>query len=429
MKKETRRQFIENKLVKGLIVAALSPLSGFSKSNEQKEKIETLSFETYDDIDWGKIKSQFTIAENRRHFNTASIGPSPLVVQETTISTLRTINRFGKEQHKLVNETREKLAQFVNSNPNQIAITRNTTEGMNIIARSLKLKKGDEVIISSEEHVGGTTPWLTLQQEIGINVVVVDIFGKENRTSNLIEEAITPKTKVISLSHITCTTGTILPISNVICLCKKHQIISVIDGAQALGQIPLNLNELKPDFYVSSGHKWLFGPNGTGMLYLNKPFLEQTPPLFAGAYTDLSYDSKNGNYEFVKHASRYEYGTINAPIMAGLGSAVDFINQIGIINVNIRGKQLALRFRNGIKTHPKISVLTPVEASASTLTFTIYQQNSTDVCRSLIKNHSMVLRSVIENDLNAIRVSFAIHNDEKDVDKLIYQIIQIAEQS
>jgi cysteine desulfurase/selenocysteine lyase len=398
-----------------------------AKLDESEKKISI----TKDDgliIDWEKVKNQFTLNKSRKHFNTASIGPSPRIVQETTIASIKYINKYGIEDHKVVEKTRAKLAKFVNVNPEQLAITRNATEGMNIVARSLKLQQGDEVIITSEEHIGGSAPWMTLQNEIGIKVKVVDILEKEENTLKLIKSSISDRTKVISISHITCTTGSVLPVKRIIELCKKNQIQSVIDGTQALGQISLNIKSLQPNFFIASCHKWLFGPKGTGILYMNQDFLNNTPPLFAGAYTDIKFNLKKGVYEYIKHASRYEYGTINAPIIAGLGAAVEFINNIGIKNVEDRGKYLAERFRDKVSQHKDISIITPfdLDAHASIVTFRIKQKNGSDICKELRKTANIILRSVTENNMNAIRASFAVYANEKEVDEFAQKLLVIA---
>ena len=427
MRKQSRRHFIKDKLRKGLILSLFSPLSSMAEFDESKED----SSITKDDgitVDWEKVESQFTLANSRKHFNTSSIGPSPRIVQETTIASIKYINKYGIEDHKVVEKTRAKLAKFMNANPEELAITRNATEGMNVVARSLKLQQGDEVIITSEEHIGGSAPWMALQNEIGIKVKVVDILGKEEKILKLIKSAISNRTKVISISHITCTTGTVLPVKKIIEFCKKNQIQSVIDGTQALGQISLNLKSLQPNFFIASCHKWFFGPKGTGILYMNQDFLNNTPPLFAGAYTDIKFDLKKGIYEYIKHASRYEYGTINAPIIAGLGAAVEFMNNIGIKNVEDRGKYLASRFYEKISQHRDISILTPfhLDAHASIVTFRIKQKNSSNICKELRKTANIILRSVTENNMNAIRASFAIYTNEKEVDELAQKLLAIA---
>jgi len=372
MKKQSRRYFIKYKLWKGFLLSVFSPISTIANHDNLSFQNAAI-FNENGTINWKNIKELFTLANTRKHFNTASIGPSPISVQEATIESI-------------------------------------------------------EVILTSEEHIGGSAPWISLQNEIGIKVTVIDILGKEEKVLDLLKSTITNQTKVISISHITCTTGTILPIRDIIQLCKKHQIQSVIDGTQALGQISVDIEKLQPDFYIASCHKWLFGPKGTGILYLNKDFLNDTPPLFAGAYTDQKFDLIKGIYTYKKHASRYEYGTINAPILNGLEASVTFIDNIGINHIEARGRQLASRFRTKITPNQKITILTSSEPSesASMVTFKIKDKNSSAVCGELRKNYNTILRSVTENNMNAIRASFAIYIDEHEVDELVDKVLTIA---
>ena len=430
---ESRRDFLKNKLM-----ASAALLLGFSRNtlggNFAEGYLTDPEQKLADDngnVNWAAVKAQFTLNSVRHHFNTASIGPSPKVVQDEIIQLLRLAETFGNELHEKVEPVRQRIAKFLNAPPTQIAITRNTTEGMNIVARSLNLKKGDEVILTSEEHIGGSAPWLALKNEIGVVVKVINTSANANEEDiyDQIEKSITVNTKVISVSHITCTTGTVLPVKKIIDLCAMRGITSCIDGAQAVGQIPVDLSQLQPDFYVTSGHKWMFGPKGTGILYLNQQFLENTDPHYVGSYSDSRFDLMNGILEYNRTASRYEYGTRNSPIIAGLGSAIDFINKIGIENISNRGRELALRFRNGISRHPRIKIHTPMDSkySASIVTFTIEGKQSDEVCRKAIVGGRTVLRSIYENDMNAIRASFAIHNDYAEVDKLIQDMLNVAD--
>ena len=428
---ESRRDFLKNKLM-----AAAALLLGFSRNtlggNFAEGYLTDPEQKLADDngnVNWAAVKAQFTLNAVRHHFNTASIGPSPKVVQDEIIKSLRHAEIWGIELHEKVEPVRQRIAKFLSAPSSQIAITRNTTEGMNIVARNLSLKKGDEVILTSEEHIGGSAPWLALQNEIGVVVRVINTSSSEEDVYDQIEKSITVNTKVISVSHITCTTGTVLPVKKIIDLCAMRGITSCIDGAQAVGQIPVDLSQLQPDFYVTSGHKWMFGPKGTGILYLNQQFLENTDPHYVGSYSDSRFDLMNGILEYNRTASRYEYGTRNSPIIAGLGSAIDFINKIGIENISNRGKELSLRFRNGISRHPRIKIHTPMDSkySASIVTFTIEGKQSDEVCRKAIVGGRTVLRSIYENDMNAIRASFAIHNDYAEVDKLIQDMLNVAD--
>mgnify|MGYP000952593981 FL=1 len=184
---------------------------------------------------------------------------------------------------------------------------------------------------------------------------------------------------------------------------------------------PIDLGDINPDFYASSGHKWLFGPKGTGILFINKNIVKHISPVFAGAYTDSIFDLNSLTIEYRNSAQREEYGTRNTPITLGLGSAFDFINTIGIDNVAKRGRELVTRFREGVKDAPEIEILTPESAlySASMITIRIKDKDNLKLNPLLNKEKNLRMRGIYENNINGIRISFAIFNSLEDVDLLV----------
>jgi selenocysteine lyase/cysteine desulfurase len=212
-----------------------------------------------------------------------------------------------------------------------------------------------------------------------------------------------------------------LPAKAIVALCRSKNIYSCIDGAQSLGMFPIDLRDINPDFYASSGHKWLFGPKGTGVLFINKNIIKDIAPVFAGAYTDSKFDLNSLTMEYRESAQREEYGTRNTPITLGLGSAIDFINTIGIDNVAQRGRELVSRFRKGISNIPDIEILTPESDvySASMITIRIKGKDNLKLNPKLNKEKNLRMRGIYENKINGIRISFAIFNSFEDVDLLV----------
>ena len=193
-------------------------------------------------------------------------------------------------------------------------------------------------------------------------------------------------------------------------------------------QLPINLRDINPDFYASSGHKWLFGPKGTGVLFINKNIIERIPPVFAGAYTDSKFDLNSLTMEYRNSAQREEYGTRNTPITLGLGCAFDFINAIGIDHVAKRGRELVTRFRKGIANTPDIEILTPESEvySASIITIRIKDKDNLKLNPTLNKEKNLRMRGIYENNINGIRISFAIFNSFEDVDLLVNSLKEYA---
>lgn len=429
MSKETRRGFIQKSILSGAFFGLGIPFLNATNSLESKTIDSEFKLENtnYSDIDWAKIREQFLFPKDRQYLNTASLGPSPRMVIDTICKTIEELETTCSHGHHLTEKTHTQIAQFLNTSVDEIAVIRNATEGMNIIARTLRLKAGDEVIISTHEHVGGAAPWMALQKDLGVVVKLIDLDLTGEKNLQIIKNAVTSKTKAIAFSHITCTNGMKMPAKEIAAFCKSKNIYSCVDGAQALGMFPINLTDMNPDFYTSSGHKWLFGPKGTGVLYMNKKWIKKLNPVFAGAYTDSKFDLNSLTMEYRDSVQREEYGTRNAAISLGLGSAIEFINTIGIENVEKRGRELANYFRKGLSKLPEIEILTPetVEFSASMLTFRMKGKDNLKLNQQISGDYKIRLRGIYENNLNAIRVSFAVFNSFKEIDNLLVALKEV----
>jgi len=431
MPKSTRRSFIQKNVLGGIAYTLGIPLlhATSSKSKIQRPLKFKISGNKYKDIDWKQVRQQFLFPEDKNYLNTASLGPSPKMVLNKVYETMEQLETSCAHGHHLTEETHHKIDKFLNTTSNEIAIIRNATEGMNIAARCLRLKAGDEVLITTHEHVGGASPWLALQKDIGVVVKLIDLDLDGEKNLQLIKDNITAKTKVVAFSHITCTTGMKLPAKAIVDFCRSKGIYSVVDGAQALGMFPIDLSDMNPDFYTSSGHKWLFGPKGTGVLFMNKNMIDKHDPVYAGAYTDSEYDLNALTIAYRKSAQREEYGTRNTPITLGLGSAIEFIESIGIENVEQRGRELSNYFRKGLAQISNIEILTPEseDYSSSMLTFRFKNKDNLKLNQQINKEYKIRLRGIYENNLNAIRVSFAVFNTFKEIDGLITALNEITD--
>lgn len=426
MSQPSRRSFLKKNVLGGLgytFGAALIP-SQTSFGLEDTPILHSFANTPYDAIDWTRVRNEFKINDDIHYFNTSSLGPSPKIVINKVCDTLKELELEVKHGHHLTMETHEQLGRFLNTKSDQIAITRNTTEGLNSIARMVRLKRGDEVILTTHEHVGCAFPWFALQKDNGVKIKLVnlDLTGENNL--ELIKSAISRKTKVVVFSHITCTNGMRLPAKEIAAFCKSKGVYSCVDGAQALGMFPIDLADIDPDFYAASGHKWLFGPKGTGILYYKKELLEKFDPVYVGAYSDAGFDYNETKLQYNKSAQREEYGTRNTPLILGLGSAIDFMTELGMENVARRGQELADYFRKSVAKIPKIEVLTPVNPiySSAIVTIRIKDFDNRNLSLLLDEKYRIKLRSIYENDLNALRLSFSIFNDFNEIDFLCDRI-------
>ena len=272
---------------------------------------------------WELVKSQFNFAEGLTYFNNASLGGSSTKIQEETQRFSNLLDGFpskymwgGWADEK--EAVRKKVADLFAVSNEEIALIHNTTEGMNLIARSFDLQAGDEVILGNHEHASGTIPWKVWQEEKGIKLVrpELPILPKTvDELTTAYEKAITPKTKIISMCHLVNTNGMILPVKEVSKIAHEKGILVAVDGAQSAGMFTVNLKDLGCDFYTVSAHKWLFSPKGVGIFYAKEESQQYLKPLMvARGYKD-------------KSIRRLEnYNTRNLPEVLGLGASIDFHN-------------------------------------------------------------------------------------------------------
>ncbi|MCA9740227.1 MAG: aminotransferase class V-fold PLP-dependent enzyme [Deferribacteres bacterium] len=378
---------------------------------------------------WELLRKSFPLTDERVYFNTGGLGPSPYQVIEAIDQKqleLETICETGHHYHEVV---REKVAKFVGANTEEIAFTRNATEGMNFIARGVPLKAGDEIIMTTHEHPGGAVPWLAVAKQNDLRLKLIEpIHDAPQKMLELVEKTISPKTRVIMISHVPCTLGTVFPAKEICALAKARGLVTVLDGAQAVGQISIDLHDIGCDFYVTSGHKWLLGPKGTGFIYIAESAHEFYKPSFVGAYSDNGYDLNDMSLNFRQDAIVTEYGTRDAPKIWGIGAAVDFMQMIGKDRVQQRLHSLTTRFKNHLEAIDGVNCLTPRDESLSggIVTFKMRQMKSTDVSKNLARDYQMRVRNIHENNINGTRISIHVFHSEEEIDRLGNAIAELA---
>jgi cysteine desulfurase / selenocysteine lyase len=393
-------------------------------SGEFQDAIGTIS--TDDERFWQIVRKQFPLTDTRAYFNTGGLGASPLQVIDAVkkkMDELEGVSEVGRTEQEWTT-IKKKISDFISADSDEIALTGCCTEGMNIIANGLPLKKGDEVLLSTHEHVGGSLPWLGRQKRDGIHVKTFEPGNSAAEAMRAIRKAVTSKTRVISVSHITCTTGAIFPVREISMFARENKIWSVIDGAQAVGQIPVDVKDYGCDFYATSGHKWMLGPKRTGVLYVRKEIIDLITPVVIGAYSDAGWSFRDG-VEYHPTAQRYEYGTYNVPVMHGLGTAVDFLNIIGMLTVYSRCHTLANLAVEGLRDVPNVKILTPIAPNeyASMLTVRLENMDTMTLQRHLAEKYRLRTRYVAEADLDALRISIHLYNSRDEVERFIDGVI------
>jgi len=281
--------------------------------------------------DWEALQHQFVIAGT--HLNTGTYGACPIPVLEATIHHLRAFERITRQEHPDLDGLHASLASFLGAWPGSVAIVRNTTEAVNVVAHGLTLAEGDEVLMTSHEHIGGHCAWDMLAARHGTTCRTFDPPLDPHDADELHDAwvgAIGPRTRVMLISHVLFTTGMIQPVARLVRTARERGIISVIDGAHPPGMLRLDLAAIDADYYATSPHKWLLAPKGTGLLITRPDRLHSTWPLIA-----------SGDWERDDHRRFEHVGTSNESLVAGLAAAVQFQEALGRDVIEHRARSLA----------------------------------------------------------------------------------------
>ncbi len=305
---------------------------------------------------WAELRRQWLLAADRINLNCGSVGCTPLPVLRAMIDHLLAAESFreapypwfGYEENSRVRELRDALAAFLHCRRDELALVRNATEANNVVANGLDLKPGDEVLLTDQEHPGGRCPWEQRAARYGVRLNYVALPKPPASKEQIVElfaRAITPRTRVFFFSHITTVTGVVLPAKEICALARQRGILTHVDGAHAIGQIPLDLADIGSDFYTTSPHKWLLSPKGTGTLYIREEHLEKLWVTIASA------DWRNYELKAYRFSN---LGTSNLSVMVGLKAALDFFQAIGPERIYARIHELAVRVRDRVRSHAQL---------------------------------------------------------------------------
>lgn len=414
---KNRRDFIRNGLLMagaigiGSIDLTAAPMPD---SNDDSEEY------------WRLLRLQFPLSSNKIFLNNGTMGPSPFPVINEVYQDMMEVDtngRYGGHEDLAL----KALSSLLNVKDTEITLTRNVTEGINISCWGLPLNAGDEVILSTHEHVGNAAPWLNRVKVHGIVVKAVNLGKTAEETLDIVKKAITSRTKVIALPHIPCTIGQILPIKEICKLAKEKGIFSFVDGAHPPGMLQLDLKDIGCDLYSGCCHKWLLGPKGTGFLYVSENMRNNVQAYYGGGGFDTGWDMLSNPPAlkgYVDSGHRFYYGTQNASLFKGVAKAVEFHDKIGRAKIEKRVKQLSTYLQeNLIKLGSSIEMLTPTEdiSRGAQIAFKVKDKDVTKL-QTQCNEQKITTRYVAENNINCLRISTHIYNSFDEIDIFLKEV-------
>ena len=387
------------------------------------------------------IKKEFPIFDNKVHNNdlvyldSANSSQKPRVVVDRIYDFYtKEFSNVGRSVHylavaatNLYENTRASVQKFINAkDANEIVFTKGATEAINLVASTYgqnHLKEGDEVLLTELEHHSNYVPWHYLRKSKGIKIEFADINEDGEVTLESIEKKITPKTKIIAVTHLSNVTGAILPIKEIVDLAHSKNIPVLVDGCQGAPHLNLDMQDLDCDFYAISCHK-MYGPTGLGILYAKKKWLEELPPYQGGG--GMISEVKKDSITYGSLPNKYEAGTMATAQVIAFDESIKFLNKIGMNNIIKHEKELVEYGQELMRKNNSVKLVGNPKNKGSVLSFTIDGIHPHDIA-TILDEEGVAIRAghhccqILHEKLGlaaTARASIGIYNTKEDIDKL-----------
>lgn len=376
------------------------------------------------------------------YLDNAATSQKPLAVIDTISDYYKKFNaNINRGTHYLSDiannkfeAVREQVRKFINAKSiKECIFTKGTTEAINLIADSFNntfLQDGDEIVLSTMEHHSNIVPWQLLNKHKNIKLSIIPILDNGELDLENFSNLLTTKTKLISIVHVSNTLGTINPVKHIIQIAHQHNIPVLLDGAQAIANIKIDVLDLDCDFYVFSGHK-IFGPTGIGILYGKEKYLKKMQPYQGGGQMILHVNFKESVYNDLPY--KFEAGTQPIAEVIGLGAAINYINQLDPVALELHKKQLLAYATQKLTTIPGLRIFGNAKDKAPILSFYLDQIHPHDVS-TILNNYGIAIRvghlcTLPIMDFYKIpalnRASFSIYNTFEEIDKLYDGLLMV----
>ncbi len=377
---------------------------------------------------WESVRAAYPTQQPLMNLNNAAVSPPPLVVEQAMIDAYRLISRnpdvnMWSKLDAALPSIKQQLAALADCSPDEIALNRNSSEGLSTAIFGIPLKAGDEVLVSAWDYPSVRAAWLQRQQREGIKVVSVnfDLTDDDDTVFNAYEAAITPRTRVMQLTHMYHWNGRLLPVRRLCEIARSREIVTVVDGAQTFAQMPLSFRDLGCDYFVTSLHKWLGAPVGNGMLIVKQSRIDSTWPLLA------PFDPPPLRIDKFDH---WNLGTYNSAVQAGIAPAIRFHQEIGTSRIHARLQELTRYWTNMARDIPGFTLHTPLDTDelGAVSLFSIHNMDSRKVERELRETYRVHVKYREARHINGLRVSPHIYMLKSDLDFFVDTLKKIVKQ-
>ncbi|MCS6845022.1 MAG: aminotransferase class V-fold PLP-dependent enzyme [Caldilineales bacterium] len=357
------------------------------------------------------------------YLNTGTFGPLPTAVANEIRRVYDRIEQQGTFAPPVFYElevagfeaVRRQVAALLHADPAEIALTRNVTDGINIVLHGLDWRPGDQVILTDHEHPSGTVPWLALAERAGVELRWLELTNDPDAIVERFEALLGPRVRLAQLSHVSCLTGLRLPVERLCRLAQEAGVLTLVDGAHAEGQFAVDVSALGCDFYAACGHKWLLGPQGVGMLYVRREHVERLRPAWLGWDVHQTFDRAARAYTLPPTAARFEQSTRAWPLYLAFGKAIEFVQGVGWEAIEARVRDLRRRFVAGLSAVGEVELLSPTESSLGTGLVTVRVAGwPCEALQARLWERHRIVTNVIR-EFNALRFSLAFFTSEEDL--------------
>lgn len=341
----------------------------------------------------------------------------------------RSVDTLGFEATTAYENAREKVGRFINAQSSkEIVFTSGATDSLNLVAYCLgnNINAGDEILLSVMEHHSNLLPWQIVASQKGARLKFVSITPEGNLDLNDFQNKLTDQTKIVAITHVSNVLGTINPIKQIVSLAHEKNALVVVDGAQAVGHFPVDVQNLQVDFYAFSGHKML-GPSGIGVLYGKENLLKKIPPYRVGGEMISNVTLESATWADIPQ--KFEAGTPNILGAIGLGYAIDYLNSIGLDQIVAHEQALLEYLLKALKKMPEIKVYGPTNRSG-VVSFNLKNVHPHDLATALDQegieiragHHCAQPLIKVLGEESVARASLQVYNNKSDLEKFIQAI-------